>query len=219
MIAILRRVALIAAAGLLLPACGGDEFKSGSTLFAERFNGTFPGTSWSAPVITGGATVSLDGATGDPAPSLKMTTTTATATARTTTILGFTNPNLSISVEMAAQSSSATEVGTGTVAILDQTPAVVAFAAWDNTTGLITFHINGGSADQTVAVTADSTFQRVLFNVSASGLASWSFNNGAPLVTRPAFPAGVVQVELSSTFGAGTAWPSFFFDFVNVTTP
>ncbi|RPH39741.1 MAG: hypothetical protein EHM91_11955, partial [Planctomycetota bacterium] len=93
MIAIIRRIAMIAAAGLLLPACGGDEFKSGSTLFAERFNGAFPGTSWTTPVVTGSPTVSLDGTTGEPAPSLKMTTTTATATAKTNTILGFTNPN------------------------------------------------------------------------------------------------------------------------------
>ena len=218
MIGTIRRIALIAAAGLLLPACG-DDFKSGTTLFAERFNGSFPGTSWTTPVITGSATVAIDGTTGNPAPSLKMATTAATASAKTNTILGFTNPNVTISVNMAAQSSSTTEVGTSTVAILDQTPAVVATATWDNTTNLITFHIDGGSADQTVAVTANSTFQRVLFNVSTSGVASWSFNNGAPLVTRPAFPPGVLQVELSSTFGAGSAWPSFFFDFVNVTTP
>src|SRR6185503_11737205 len=51
MIAIVRRIALIAAAALLLPACG-EDFKSGSTLFTERFNGTFPGTSWSTPVVT-----------------------------------------------------------------------------------------------------------------------------------------------------------------------
>jgi hypothetical protein len=218
MIGIVRRIALIAAAGLLLPACG-EDFKSGSTLFAERFNGSFPGTSWTTPVLTGGATVTIDGTTGNPAPSLKMTTSSATASAKTNTIMGFNNPNVTVSVHMAAQSSSTTEVGTSTVAILDQTPAVVATATWDNTTNLITFHINGGSADQTVAVTANSTFQRVVFNVNAAGLASWSFNSGAALVTRPGFPAGILQVELSSTFGAGTAWPSFFFDFVNVTSP
>ena len=218
MIAIVRRIALIAAAALLLPACG-EDFKSGSTLFTERFNGTFPGTSWSAPVVTGSPTVAIDGTTGNPAPSLKMTTTTATASATTHTILGFTNPSVSISVHMAAESSATTEIGTGTVSILDQTPAVIATASWDNTTNLITFHINGGSADQTVSVAPNSPFQRVLFSVSASGLASWSFNNGSALVTRPAFPPGTLQVELSSTFGAGSAWPSFFFDFVNVTTP
>jgi len=96
---------------------------------------------------------------------------------------------------------------------------VVATATWDNTTNLITFHINGGSADQTVIVTADSTFQRVLFNVSSTGTATWTFNNGGALVSRPGFPPGLLKVELSSSFGAGTAWPSFFFDFVNVTSP
>jgi hypothetical protein len=218
MIGISRRIVLIAVAALCLPACGKDV-KSGTTLFAERFNGAFPGTSWTAPATTGAPTVSLDGTTGNPAPSLKMTTTTATATARTETTTAFNNPTLSVSVNVAAQSSATSEIGTATVAILDSTPAVVASATWDNTTNLITFSIPGGSADQTVAVTANSTFQRVLFNVSPSGTATWIFNNGAVLVSRTGFPAGLLKVELSSTFGGGTAWPSFFFDTVTVTSP
>jgi len=219
MIGTIRRIGLIAAAGLLLPACGKD-FKSGTTLFAERFNGAFPGTSWTTPATTGAApTVALDGTTGNPAPALKMSTAAATGTAKTESTLAFNNPNLSISVHMAAQSASTTEVGTATVSILDSLSAVVATASWDNTTNLITFHINGGSADQTAVVTADSTFQRVLFNVSSTGTATWTFNNGGALVSLPGLPAGLLKVELSSSFGAGTAWPSFFFDFVNVTSP
>jgi hypothetical protein len=218
MIGIVRRISLVAAAGLLLPACGKD-FKSGSQLFLEGFNGTFPGTSWTTPVTTGTPTVATAGTTGSPAPSLEMTTTTATASARTETVLAFSNPNVTLSVNMAAQSSATTEIGTGTVSILDSTPAAVAFASWNNATNLITFSIIGGSADQTVAVTADSTFHRLTFNVSATGTASWSIDNQAPLVTRAAFPPGPLKVELGSTFGAGTAWPSFFFDLVNVTSP
>jgi hypothetical protein len=218
MIGIIRRIGLVAAAGLLLPACGGN-FKAGSTLFTEQFNGAFPGTSWTAPVTTGAPSVAIDGTTGLSAPSLKMTTTTATASATTRTVLGFNNPNVSISVHMAAQSGGTSEIGTGTVSIVDSTPAVVATASWDNATNLITFHINGGSADQTVAVAANSSFHRLLFTVSASGVASWTFDNGAPLVTRSGFPPGLLQVDLGSTFGAGSAWPSFFFDFVNVTSP
>ena len=68
-----------------------------------------------------------------------------------------------------------------------------------------------------------AAYRRVHDLVVAAGATnvqwSWSFNNGAPLVTRPAFPPGVLQVELSSTFGAGSAWPSFFFDFVKPTLP
>lgn len=221
MIGIFRRIGLVAAAGLLLPACG-EDFKAGSTLFTEQFNGAFPGTSWTTPVTTGTPSVAIDGSTGLSAPSLKMTTTTATASASTRSVLGFNNPNVSISVHMAAQSGATSEIGTGTVAIVDSTPptpTIIATATWDNATNLITFHITGGSADQTVGVIANSSFNRLLFTVSASGVASWTFNNGAPLVTRTGFPAAVLQVELSSTFGAGTAWPSFFFDFVNVTSP
>jgi hypothetical protein len=120
---------------------------------------------------------------------------------------------------MANSSVLATELGTGTVSILDSTPAVVASATWNNAAGTITFHINGGAADSTVTPALDGAFHRILFHVASNGTATWSFDNGAALVTQAGFPAGLLKVRLGASFGAGTAWPSFFFDDVNVTTP
>lgn len=213
-----RRAAVAVLAVLLLPACG-KGIRVSPSLFSEGFNGAFPGTAWTAVSTTGAApAVTLDGATGFPAPSLEMTTAAPTGTARTETVTAFSNPNLTVSVHMAAQSAAATELGTARVAILDATPAVVATATWDNATNLITFQILG-SATPSAVVTRDSTFYRVVFNVNSAGTATWSFNGGAPVVTQAAFPAGMLKVELSSSFGAGAAWPFFFFDNVNVTSP
>lgn len=205
-------------AAFLLPACS-RGLKVNAGLLVEGFNGTFPGTAWTAPVVTGAATTAIDSAVGFPAPSLKMTTTVATASVRSESVAAFNNPNLTVSVHLETQTGGTTEIGTGTVSILDATPAVVAFASWNNAMDQITFHINGGAADQTVAVTPNSMFHRLVFNVNSSGTATWSFDNGAPLVTQAAFPAGMLKVELGATFGAGTAWPSFFFDNINVTSP
>lgn len=216
--AVTGRIGLVALAGLLLPACG-NELKTSPNLFSEGFNGSFPGTSWTSPTNTLSPTVEIDGANGFPAPSLKITTATPGAASRTQTTASFDNPNLTISVQIAAQSGGATEIGTGTVAILNATPTTVAFASWNNATGLITFHINGGAVDQTFAVTADTTFHLLTFHVDVLGTATWSIDNGAALVTQPSFPAGMLKVELGATFGAGTAWPSFFFDNINVTQP
>jgi hypothetical protein len=120
---------------------------------------------------------------------------------------------------MAALSGGATQLGSASVSILDATPAVVASATWNNATGVITFHINGGAADVTAPVASDGNFHRLVFNVAASGTASWSFDGGAALVTQAGFPAGLLKIELGASFGAGTAWPSFFFDEITVTSP
>ncbi len=214
----LTRLGALVLALALIPACSGGK-KVSPTLFSESFNSGFPTTNWTTPVVTGSATAAADLANGFPAPSLKMSATGATSSVRTDTTSSFNNPSVTVSVAMAALSGAATELGSGSVSILDATPAVVASATWNNATGLITVHINGGAADATAAAAADGNFHRLVFNVTAAGTATWSFDGGAALVTQAGFPAGLLKVELGATFGAGTAWPSFFFDEISVTSP
>jgi hypothetical protein len=210
-----RLVWLVLALGLI-PACSGGKRVS-PTLFSESFNSGFPSTIWMPPVVTGSATAAVDSGNGFPPPSLKMTTSAATSSVKTDTASSFNNPTVTISVDIAALSAGTT--GSGSVSILDATPAVVASATWDNATGKITFHINGGAADAMVTAALDGSFHRLVFSVSSSGTATWSFDGGAALVTQPGFPAGMLKIELGATFGAGAAWPSFFFDEIMVTTP
>ena len=70
---------------LLVPACGGKNngggggsggSSSATPLFLEDFSKAFPGTDWSVPFMTGsGSSIAVDASTGNPAPSLAMTTT------------------------------------------------------------------------------------------------------------------------------------------------
>ena len=211
------RFGMPALVALLIPACGGGR-RVPPTLFTDGFNGAFPGANWTAPAITGSATAQIDATSGTPVPSLKMTTTAATASAKTTTVMAFNNPTVTFSVHMADLSSAMTELGTGTITIFNATPASVAFASWDNATGRITFHINGATDVQSAVLAADKSFHRIVFSVNAAGTATWSLDNAAPVVTQT-IPAGMLKTELGATFGAGTAWPSFFFDNVTVTSP
>ena len=212
------RLGALVLALALVPACS-ESKKVSPTLFSDSFNAGFPTTNWTAPVVTGSATAATDSGTGFPAPSLKLSTTAATATVKTDTISSFNNPSVSVTVDMAALSSAATELGSGSVSILDATPAVVASATWNNATGLITFHINGGAADATAAAASTGTFHQLVFMVTTTGTATWTFDGGAALVTQAGFPAGLLKIELGATFGTGTAWPSFFFDEISVTSP
>ena len=205
-------------AAILIPACS-EGRRVSPNLLNEGFNGTFPGTSWIAPSVTGSATATVDGATGFPAPSLKMTATAAAAAVSTDTQMTFNNPSLTVSITMADLSGGTTEIGSGVVSILDNANAVVASATWNNATGLVTFHINGGAADNTATAASDGNFHRLIFSVTAGGVATWTFDNGAALVTQAGFPPGLLRIRLGATFGAGTAWPSFFFDNVVVTSP
>jgi len=214
----LTRLALLVLALTVIPACGQGK-KVSPTLFSDGFNSGFPTTLWTAPVVTGSATAATDNGNGFPPPSLKMSTTAATASLKTDTLSSFNNPSVSVTVDMAALSGAATELGSGSVAILDATPAVVASATWNNATGMITFHINGGAADATAAAASAGNFHQLVFSVTSTGTATWTFDGGAALVNQGGFPAGMLKVELGATFGTGTAWPSFFFDEITVTTP
>lgn len=210
---------VLAVLAALSPACGGGGSKKiQPPLFQDSFIGVFPGTGWTTPAITGSATAAIDPATGSPMPALKMTTTAATATVKTTTTMAFSNPTVTFSLMIADVSSAMTQLGTGTITIFDATPTSIAFASWDNATGKITFHINGAVDVLSAVLAADGTFHRIVFSVSAAGTATWALDNGAALVTQ-AVTAGMLKLELGATFGAGTAWPSFFFDNVSVTSP
>lgn len=213
-----RRFGVLALVAALSPACGGGSKRVQPPLFQDSFAGSFPGTSWTAPAVTGAATAAIDPATGSPMPSLKITATAAAATAKTTTTMAFNNPTVTFSLMVADVSSATTQLGTGTVTIFDMTPASIAFASWDNATGKITFHINGAADAQSGALPADGSFHRIVFSVNATGTATWALDNGAAIVSQ-AVPAGTLKLELGGTFGAGAAWPSFFFDNVSVTTP
>jgi hypothetical protein len=205
-----------------VPACAQTTSSPSPFLLSEGFDGTFPDANWATPVVTGSATFALSSTTGDPAPSLEMTTSAASSSVQTTTQLSFMNPSITISVAMADLSSApATDTGTATVSILDSTMTPVATATWTTgpSGGTLTFHIQGGSADASVAVTDDGSFHQVVFSVSSSGGASWSIDMGTALVTESSFPAGNLKVELAANFPGGTTWPKFFFDNVNITTP
>ena len=214
----MTRIGSLLLALLLIPACSSGK-KVSATLFIESFNSGFRASNWTAPVITGSASAATDLANGFPAPSLKMSTTAATSTVKTDSILAFNNPSLTVSAAMAAFSGGPAELGSGSLSILDATPAVVASATWNNATGQITFHINGGAADAGVAAASNLNFHHLVFNVTSMGTASWSFDGGAALVSQPGFPAGMLKIELGATFGAGAAWPSFYFDEITVTSP
>lgn len=209
------QLGVLAILAVLSPACGGGGSKKiAAPLFQDSFVGAFPGTNWTAPVITGSATAAIDLATG----SLKMTTTAATASVKTTTTMAFNNPTVTFSVTMADLSAAMTELGTGTITIFNATPVSIAFAAWDNATGKITFHINGAMDVLSGVIPANGNFHRIVFSVNAAGTATWTLDNGAALVSQ-AIPAGMLKLELGATFGTGSAWPSFFFDNVVVTSP
>src|SRR5436190_9602021 len=161
----LVRPASLVLALLLIPACSGDK-KVSPTLFSESFNGGFPSTNWTAPVVTGSATAAADLANGFPAPSLKMSSTGATASVKTVSNLSFNNPSVTVSASMAALPGEKTQLGSGSVSILDASPAVVASAIWNNATGLITFHINGVAADATAPAASDGNFHQLVFTVT-----------------------------------------------------
>ncbi len=118
---------------------------------------------------------------------------------------------------MADVSSATTQIGSGTVTILDSTSATVASVSWDNTTGKITFHITGATDVQSAALAADGTFHRIVLGVSSGGVATWALD-GAGQLTQSIAP-GMLKLQLGATFGTGTAWPAFYFDNVSVTSP
>ncbi len=198
-------------------ACGGN-ISVPAPLLAEGFNGAFPGVNWTTPVTTGSGTAPTIIGTGNPAPALSFSVSAPTGTSTTTTTAAFNNPNLTIAVQEAVTTATPGLIGSSIISIVDSTPAVVATATWDNVTGTVAFTIAGVPAPATSALTSDGVLHTFRFNVDAAGNASWALD-GATTQTVAPFPAGMLNVRLSTAFGTGAAWPTFLFDNVMVTSP
>jgi len=95
--------------------------------------------------------------------------------------------------------------------------AVVAQADFNETTGVMSFSING-TASSTSPTTG--SLQNVVFKIDGAGNATWSVGSGfssAPVLVTP--PA-MLSLVLKSTYTAGSgAGPTFRFGSVLVTTP
>ncbi len=210
------KIASLGLLALLIPACGGNQTVS-APLFQETFSGTFPGTAWTA--VTGTATAAISASIGNPQPALNFKTTTATSSASTSTVTAFAAPGVTFTVQEGVTMASAGLKGTGTISIVDSTPAVIAFVTWDPEVGQITYSILGSPlADPVAAPAADGSFHVFRFNIDSAGNATWS-RDGLNKATHAAFPAGNLNLRLSATFGTGTAWPEFNFDNITISNP
>jgi len=198
-------------------ACSGD-IRVPAPLLSEGFNGAFPGFNWTTPTLTGSGQAPTIVGSGNPAPGLRFTVSAPTGTSSTATTDSFNNPNLTISVQEAVTSVPAGSNGSSSISILDSTPAVVGTATWDNATGTVAFTIAGVPALATSPLTSDGTMHTFKFNVDAAGDASWILD-GATKQTVTLFPAGLLTLQLSTSFGTGSSWPSFLFDNITVTSP
>lgn len=211
------KIALLGLFALLIPACGGDQTVS-APLFQETFSGTFPGTAWTAVTSTGSGTAAISASVGNPQPALNFKTTAATSTASTSTVSAFAAPGVTFTVQEGVTTASAGLKGTGTISIVDSTPAVVAFVTWDPEVGQITYSILGSAIAPVASPAADGAFHVFRFNVDSAGNATWS-RDGLGQATHPSFPAGNLTLRLSATFGTGTAWPEFNFDNITISNP
>jgi hypothetical protein len=210
------KLLLLGLLALLVPACSGDQTVS-PPLLLETFDGSFPGTTWTAVAATGGGSAAISASVGNPPKALSFTTSAVTSTASTTTQSSFSNPNVTFTVQEAVVTTAGLK-GAGRISIMDATPAEVAFVSWDPETTLITYSILGSALPAMTAPAADGGFHVFRFKVDIVGNASWS-RDGAAVATHAAFPAGALKLQLSASFGTGTAWPEFDFDNVSVTSP
>lgn len=199
-------------------ACGGN-ISVPAPLLSEGFNsGAFPDANWTAAVKTGaGVDPSIVG-TGNPAPALQFSISAPTGTTSTTTTASFNNPNLTISMQEAVTSVTPSLIGSSTIAILDATPMVVATATWNNFTGHVSYTIASVAGPTSSTLVSDGAIHTFKFNVDASANASWTLDGTTKQTVAP-FPAGMLKVQLSATFGTGASWPTFLFDNVMVTSP
>ncbi len=216
----------LTALGLLVPACGGKNDNGGGAtgvsstvtpLFTEEFNAAFPGTAWSPP--GSGGVVQIDAASGNPAPSLLMTSSTRPAFVATSTTMTFNSTPMTASVQMSATESGD---GSGGFGIFNSVGDPVAAAEWHAATpSALTFSILGTTnATPVAAPLPNSGFHTFTFSVDASGSASWRID-GTPVMSLSGFPNGPMRVELYDVVpaGAGTTFATFRFDNVTVSSP
>jgi hypothetical protein len=210
------RLALFPALVLIVSACTGGR-SVGAPLLTEGFNSTFPGANWTVPMTTGSGTSTQIVNTGNPVLTFS-TTGPLASSSETTTLASFNNPNLTIAVQEAVSSATPSLAGISTISIVDGTNAVVATAAWDNATGAVAFTITGTPAGATSVLPSDGSFHTFKFSVDSTSAARWALDGGAKQV-KAAFPTGMMKLRLSASFPAGSAWPSFSFDNISVTSP
>jgi hypothetical protein len=134
------------------------------------------------------------------------------------TVGTFDVPNMTFSVHMAADTAAGTDQGIGTIKLLDFLSATVASASWNEATNLLTLTILGATDVSIASPASDLLFHRLVFKI-AGGTATWSIDNGAPLLTQGGFAPGPLTLELGATYAGGTAWALFYFDNVHVTSP
>lgn len=218
-----------AALGVLLPACGGNNGGGGNSsggssaptpLFTEDFGKAFPGTAWSAPFTQGsGTSIQIDAATGNPAPSLAMTTTSGASFVGTTTTMSFSSRPSTVSVQISA---TGTGQGSGGVAILDHTGVSVAAAEWHAATpSALTFRILGTTNANPIPVPLPgSGFHTFTFSVDAAGTAVWMIDS-SPVMTLGGFPDDMMRLQLyDNILSGGTGgFATFRFDNVTITSP
>lgn len=200
------KLPLLALFALIVPACGGN-ISVPAPLMTDTFSSPFPDSNWGAAVTTGSGTapVATSGA-------LAFTATGQPSSSTTTTTASFSNPNVTFSVQMAAKTAS--EPGVGTIEILDGSNAVVAFYSWDVGAGTNVYSIAGTALVSPPAPPpSDGTFTTFVFNVNASGTATWSHNNVG--VATNTLPAGPLRLRLGAAWASGSA-PFAEIDFANV---
>jgi len=213
---------------LVVPACGGNSKSSsggsgGSSsagpLFSEDFSKAFPGSDWSSPFTTGaGTSIQIDASTGNPAPSLAMTTTQGNSFVGTTGTMSFASRPSTFNVQMSATGSGE---GSGGIAILDHLGVSVAAAEWHAAApSALTFRILGTTNSTPVAVPlAGSGFHTFTFSVDASGNASWRIDSSL-VMTLGGFPDDVLRLQLYDNIPTAAAtFATFHFDNVSVSSP
>jgi hypothetical protein len=217
-----------AMAALVVPACGGKNSSdtggapsgtpSVTTLFSEDFSKAFPGTSWSAPFTSGsGTSVMVDSSTGDPEPSLAMTTSGSPSFVGTTTIMSFSSRPATFSVQISVTGSGE---GSGGIAIIDHTGVSVAAAEWHAATpSALTFRIQGTVNPTPVAVPlSGSGFHTFSFTVDSMGGATWRVDS-APVMSMGGFPSDMMRLQLYDNIPTGSTFATFRFDNISISSP
>lgn len=234
---------VFARAGLLLalvlvPACG-NKHESGSAppavggsggsdgaLFSEDFSGTFPGTAWNTPSGSAGSTVEIAAGTGNPAPSLSITTTSGPGFAQAQCNTVIMKAPFSISTDMAVQTAGE---GSGALDLLNSAQQPIAVVEWHppQVGGAVTFMIADPAAPgnphltSVVPPAAGPTFHTFKFSVDASGNATWTMDGGTPVLSATGFPtSGPFVIRLYDNIQSTTGpFAKFFFDNVKITAP
>ena len=212
-------VPLLSAAAALVPACSDDHGSGGggsAALLSDDFNRSSTGSDWH--VHAGNGSAGIDDTQGNPQPAMRMSVSEGNSAVTAHSEMSFSGRPLTIIVDL--QAATAGEASGG-VEIVNASHVPLASAeGLAAAGGDMTFKIGGATQDVSLASTP-SGFQRVTFTVDAAGNAAWSLGDTV-VMTQPGFPAGPVSVQLFTRSGTGvpgSAFPTFLFDNVSVTSP